>query len=89
MEYYTYVIQSIKDDRFYYGQTKNLYQRVEDHNLGKSKYTKNYLPWKMFAYKSCCSRAEAMKYERMLKNLHSSEKVLAFLLRHNFIIVDH
>ncbi|MCD4683955.1 MAG: GIY-YIG nuclease family protein [Bacteroidales bacterium] len=86
MLYFVYILKSEQDKRFYYGQTQDLDKRVEEHNSGKSSYTNKYIPWKLFAYKSFDSRSEAMKYERMLKNLHSKEKVLAFIFRHNFII---
>ena len=88
MEYYTYILQSEKDHRFYKGQTQNLKKRLEYHNSGKAKYTKNYCPWKLFAYKVCDSRSEAVKMERMLKNLHSKEKLMYFLNRHNFTFVN-
>ncbi|MCD4680631.1 MAG: GIY-YIG nuclease family protein [Bacteroidales bacterium] len=88
MEYYTYIIKSYKDGRFYFGQTKNLDQRLNDHNKGKSKYTKPYIPWKIYAYKVFSTRAEAMKFERMLKNLHSHEKAMGFIANHNFNIVN-
>ncbi len=88
MPYFVYILKSEIDNRFYYGQTQDLDKRVEEHNSGKSSYTKKYVLWKLFAHKSFDSRSEAIKYEKMLKNLHSKEKVLAFVLRHNFIIFD-
>ena len=84
MNYFVYILHSLSDGRFYYGQTNNIEKRLADHNAGKSKYTRKYLPWKLFALKECSSRAEAMKVERMLKNLHHQERVAAFVIRHEF-----
>ncbi len=88
MDYFAYILQSEKDERFYKGQTQNLQKRLEYHNKGRSKYTKNFLPWKLYAYKVCDSRSEAIKFEKMSKNIHSTEKLIAFIKRHNFIIVN-
>ncbi len=64
MDYFAYILQSEKDGRFYKGQTQNLQKRLEYHNKGRSKYTKNFLPWKLYAYKVCDSRSEAIKFEK-------------------------
>ena len=85
MLFYTYIIESEKDGRYYFGQTQDLNKRLEYHNTGKSKYTKPYLPWKRIAYHILDSRTEAMRYEKMLKNLHSRDKVIEFIKRHEFI----
>ncbi|MCD4736930.1 MAG: GIY-YIG nuclease family protein [Bacteroidales bacterium] len=88
MLFFTYILISERVSRFYYGQTQNLTKRIKYHNSGKVISTRSYIPWKVFAYKTCDSRAEAMKFEKMLKNLHSREKVMAFVNRHNFSLID-
>ncbi|MBN2174753.1 MAG: GIY-YIG nuclease family protein [Bacteroidales bacterium] len=88
MPYYVYIIESEEDHRYYYGQTKDLEKRLTEHNLGKSAYTRKYTPWKLYACKITTSRSEAMKYERMLKNIHSREKVLKFIRLHDFEISE-
>jgi len=45
MEYYVYVLRSSKFERNYVGFTKNLSKRLRQHNAGKNKSTKPYLPW--------------------------------------------
>ena len=86
MPFYVYILQSEKDQRFYFGQTQNIEKRIIEHNTGKSTYTQKFIPWNLYAYKSCDSRKEAMKFERMLKNLHNQEKVLQFIGRHYFTV---
>ncbi len=39
--YFTYILQSLKDNRYYYGHTNNLENRVDQHNKGKVKSTKD------------------------------------------------
>ena len=84
MKYFTYVLQSQKDNRLYFGQTQNLEKRLEDHNSGKSTYTKHFTPWVTVAYKSFTSRKEAVGFEKKLKNLKSRERVKGFILSHRF-----
>ena len=87
MGYFVYILQSEKDGRYYYGQTQNLTSRLEDHNSGKSGYTRKYLPWKIFAFRTCDSRAEAMKFEKMLKNLHHTSRIKEFVVQHHFTTI--
>jgi putative endonuclease len=84
MPYYTYILESVKEGRFYFGQTQDIEQRLRDHNSGKSGYTRKFIPWKLFAYHVYDTRTEAMKVEKMLKNLHSRLKVLDFTRRYGF-----
>ncbi len=45
--YYTYVLQSKKDGKFYVGFTEDLKQRFELHNKGRVDSTKNRRPLKL------------------------------------------
>ena len=42
--YFVYLIESLKDGRYYIGQTNNLKERLKYHNKGKCKYIKNKVP---------------------------------------------
>ncbi len=81
MVYYVYIIRSQKDGRFYIGQTHNLERRIEQHNQGQSGYTKKYLPWELFAYKTYETRKDAMRNEKKIKNLKSRKRVMEFIQR--------
>ena len=67
MKYYTYILQSDKDGIFYIGQTENLEERLEKHNLGLSKYTSKKIPWKIVFFEEFETRKEAISRERFLK----------------------
>jgi len=85
--FYVYVIVSIKDGRFYFGQTNDLDKRIAHHNAGYSKYTAKYIPWEIFAFKTVATRAVAMKIEKQLKNCKGKLRVMHFLDIHSFHLV--
>lgn len=67
--YYVYAIYSDKDKRrIYVGITKNILARLKEHNLGKTKATKYYRPWKLFHTETLDSRLLARKREKELKS---------------------
>jgi len=65
--YYVYIIKSIKDKSFYVGITDNSKRRLQEHNSGKLKYTRNKKPWILWYLKECVSAKEARKEELYLK----------------------
>ncbi len=65
--YYTYVLQSGKDDKFYVGFTKNLKLRFEKHSKGQVESTRDRRPLKLIYYEACLSQDDATKREKYLK----------------------
>ena len=68
--FYTYVLQSEKDDKFYVGFTKDLKLRFEKHYRGKVGSTKDRRPLKLIYYEACLSQDDATKREKYLKSYH-------------------
>lgn len=68
--YYTYVLQSQKDKKFYAGFTENLKLRFERHNKGLVESTKDRRPFKLIYYEACLDRDDATKREKYLKTYH-------------------
>jgi putative endonuclease len=66
--YYTYVIQSGKDKRFYTGFTRDLRNRLNDHNSGKVASTKNRGPFLLVYYEACLNEQDATAREKYLKS---------------------
>ena len=66
--YYTYVLRSLKNNRFYYGYTNNLKRRLYEHNSGQSKYTKSTKPFKIVYFERFKNLKEDRKRERFLKS---------------------
>ena len=69
--YYTYVLQSQKDGKFYIGFTKELKLRFERHNKGLVDSTKKRAPFNLIYYEACLSGEDATRREKYLKSYHA------------------
>ena len=66
--FYVYVIKSISfDNQVYVGFSSNLKQRIDEHNAGKSIYTKKFKPWKLMYYEAYLEESLARDRELKLK----------------------
>ncbi len=65
--YYTYVLQSTRDGRWYTGVTADLKTRVADHLNGRVRSTRPRRPLRLIYYEACLSEADAKRRERYLK----------------------
>lgn len=61
------------DHRFYIGSTNNLERRYQDHNEGKSKYTRAFIPWELVFSQEYSTLLNARKVEYWLKKQKSRE----------------
>ncbi|MBP6796068.1 MAG: GIY-YIG nuclease family protein [Saprospiraceae bacterium] len=66
--YFTYIIQSQKDFRLYVGISKDPNSRLSQHNLGMTKSTKGYRPWKLLYFEEFSSLAIARNREVYFKS---------------------
>ena len=81
--YYVYVLQSLKDNKFYTGFTPNLKKRIERHQRGEIKSTKSRVPLKLIYYEAYLLRDDAVAREKYLKT-SMGKRVLKKQLK-NFI----
>jgi putative endonuclease len=65
--YYTYVLESAKDQNHYIGWTNDLKKRYEKHNSGEVFSTKMRRPLKLIYYEACLSKEFAIKREKYFK----------------------
>lgn len=65
--YFTYILKSELDNKFYTGYTKNIELRFEQHNKGMVKSTKERRPLKLVYYEACLSQVDALHREKYLK----------------------
>ena len=65
--YYVYVIQSIKDKKWYTGFTNDLRKRFKEHNSNEIFSTKNRGPFKLIYYEMCRNEQDARTREKYLK----------------------
>ncbi len=68
MFYYTYILKSKKDGKIYTGVTKDLRKRLQQHNSGKSTYTKGRGPFSLIYYEACLLEDKARSRELFLKS---------------------
>jgi len=68
--YYTYVLQSKKDDKFYVGFAKDLKLRFEQHSKGLVDSTRDRRPLTLIYYEACLNQEDAAKREKYLKSYH-------------------
>lgn len=66
--FYTYIIRSIKSGYMYTGTTGDLQKRFNQHNEGKSTWTKSRAPWKLIYYEACINEDDAKAREKYLKS---------------------
>ncbi|MEC4003073.1 GIY-YIG nuclease family protein [Flavobacterium sp. SUN052] len=67
MYYFVYVLESEIDGRLYKGQTSNIENRLKEHNSGKTRSTKGFIPWKLVYFEKFITREEAVLREKYFK----------------------
>ena len=75
MNYYVYILRSLKDHKRYIGFTSDLTRRIEEHNSGKVKSTKHRSPFELIYTELFADKTEAMNREKFFK----THKVRTFL----------
>ena len=66
--YYVYVIQSRMDKQFYTGFTRDLENRIQEHNTGRVPSTKERGPFELIYYEGCLNEQDALAREKYLKS---------------------
>jgi putative endonuclease len=65
--FYTYVLQSESDKKYYMGYTKELKRRINEHNNGLVTSTTNRRPLKLIYYEACLNETDAVKRKKYFK----------------------
>jgi putative endonuclease len=65
--FYVYVLYSKLLNRYYIGSTSNLDRRVQEHNRGKSTFTKKGVPWVLIYKEERQGRSDAWRREMEIK----------------------
>jgi predicted GIY-YIG superfamily endonuclease len=77
--YYVYLLQSESNPKqVYIGSTRDLRQRLRQHNDGRSPHTAKFRPWTLVAYFAFAQENTAVAFENYLK----SGSGRAFVKRH-------
>ncbi len=83
-KYFTYIIQSLKDESYYIGYSSNIERRIVYHNIGLSKYTSTKTPWKLVYVEEFEKKSDAIKREKFLKKQKNKEFYMKLI--NNFIL---
>ncbi len=69
MQYFIYILYSIKSDVYYVGYTSNIKTRLHQHNFGERlTYTSKHRPWELKALFYCSeSESDAVRIESFIK----------------------
>ena len=85
--YYNYVLLSQKDQKLYYGYTKDLKLRIEQHNKGEVQSTKYRRPLRLIYFEACINKRDALKREKYFKTYYGSmfikKRINNFYYQHN------
>ena len=65
--HYVYVLYNKAKNFIYIGYSEDLRQRVSEHNGGKSKSTKHYIPLEVIHYEAYRNMTDAKRREKYLK----------------------
>ena len=67
--FYTYILQSENDRRYYYGSTSDFNNRLKSHNHGKVRSTKHRRPLKLIYVEEFPTKKEALQRESFFKSI--------------------
>lgn len=66
--YYVYVISSLTRNYIYVGLSADVKRRIIEHNAGKERTTRPYLPFELIYVESCEDRIKAREREKYWKS---------------------
>ena len=69
--HYVYMLHSDRLGKYYVGRTENISKRLEDHNAGRSTYTKRGRPWALVYEESFEEKADAVAREKEIEKRKS------------------
>jgi len=69
--YFLYILKSDKVDRYYTGHSADYNKRLAEHNRGKVRSTKAYIPWKVVYVEKFDTKSDAFKREFEIKKYKS------------------
>lgn len=80
MHYYMYIIKSLNTGRYYIGSAENIEKRLQRHNKGGNKSTKNGIPWELVYSEEFENRKDAYRREMKVKSYKSGEAFKKLLI---------
>ena len=72
---FTYIVYSVKLNKYYVGACTDLERRLYEHNIGHSKFTSAGVPWVLKYTKIFDNLLEAKRFELSIKKMKSRKYV--------------
>ena len=66
--YWVYILKSRDYQKSYIGYTDNVERRLQEHNSGRTAFTKKYKPWEVIHRESFTNITDAIQREKFLKS---------------------
>jgi len=79
MPHYVYILQSLKDHRYYIGETSDVEARMRFHNSGRQRSTRNRIPFRLVLVEEYPDRETALTRERQIKSWKGGEAFQKFI----------
>jgi putative endonuclease len=83
--FFTYVLQSKLDRKFYTGFTTDLEKRLNKHNSGKVYSTKRRIPFDLVYFEFCLNIDDAIHREKYLKTTYGKRYIQNRLKNYLFV----
>ena len=80
--YHTYILFSIKKNKYYIGSTSNLEERIKKHNSNHKGFTGGIGDWQVVYQENYQSKSEATQREMQIKKW-KSRKIIESLVKGN------
>jgi putative endonuclease len=64
VRHFVYILQSLRDGKYYVGETKSVSERLNFHNRGLHRSTKHRIPFRLVLTEEYCTRADALWQEK-------------------------
>lgn len=73
MSYYVYILQSLKDHKYYIGSCIDVGRRLDFHNAGLQRSTKSRIPFKLIHVEEFSEKKLALLREKQIKSYKGGE----------------
>ncbi|HEX2682767.1 MAG TPA: GIY-YIG nuclease family protein [Ferruginibacter sp.] len=74
MSHYVYILQSLKDGKYYVGETADVMSRLQFHNNGLQRSTKSRIPFRLVIFETHTDRSTARRREKEIKSWKGGNK---------------
>jgi putative endonuclease len=80
---WVYILQSLKDKKYYIGSTGDLTRRLAEHNRGQNKSTKHRKPFKLIYQEEFGEIFDAKNKEKIIKSYKGGNAFKKLIVQHS------